>query len=77
MKEKNAYVILRELHKWEKDPSSKLACHKLCELLISDEPEEGMEDLHTVEVPAHLAEKFNKMDEDLLNSFSDLGSEPN
>ncbi|BFZ18864.1 hypothetical protein BsWGS_21904 [Bradybaena similaris] len=77
VKEKNAYVILRELHKWEKDPNSKLACHKLCELLISDEPEEGMEDLHKVEVPAHLVEKFNKLDEDLLNSFSELGSEPN
>ncbi|CAG5129569.1 unnamed protein product [Candidula unifasciata] len=71
VKEKNAYVILRELHKWEKDPKAKLACQKLCELLISDEPEQGMEDLHKVEVPGHLVEKFDKLDEDLLNDLAE------
>lgn len=71
VKGKNAYVILRELHKWEKDPKAKLACQNLCELLISDEPEEGMEDLHKVEVPAHLVEKFNKLDMDLLKDFTE------
>uniref|UniRef100_A0A0B6Z7H2 Protein HGH1 homolog n=1 Tax=Arion vulgaris TaxID=1028688 RepID=A0A0B6Z7H2_9EUPU len=71
VKDKNAYVILRELHKWEKNPAAKLACQKLCELLISDEPDEGMEDLHTVDVPAHLAEKFEKLDEDLLKDMTE------
>ncbi|KAI8782462.1 protein HGH1 [Biomphalaria glabrata] len=71
IKEKNAYVILRELHKWEKDPKAKLACQNLCELLISDEPEQGMEDLHQVEVPAHLQQKFNELDLALLKTFEE------
>ncbi|RUS72988.1 hypothetical protein EGW08_019253 [Elysia chlorotica] len=71
IKEKNAYVILRELHKWEKDPHAKLACQKLCEMLISDEPEEGMQDLHKVEVSEHLVEKFEKMDTEMLQDFEE------
>ncbi|GFR81955.1 protein HGH1 homolog [Elysia marginata] len=71
IKEKNAYLILRELHKWEKDPRSKLGCQKLCEMLISDEPEVGMEDLHKVTVPDELVEKFDKMDAEMLKDFEE------
>ncbi|XP_059144514.1 protein HGH1 homolog [Physella acuta] len=70
IKEKNAYVILRELHKWERDPKAKLACQKLCELLISDEPDEGMEELHAVDVPEDLQQKFEQLDKELLDDFS-------
>lgn len=70
IKEKNAYVILRELHKWERDPKAKLACQKLCELLISDEPDEGMEELHAVDVPQALQEKFEQLDKELLDDLS-------
>ncbi|KAH9525554.1 Protein hgh1 [Bulinus truncatus] len=71
IKEKNAYVILRELHRWERDPKAKLECQKLCELLISDEPEENMEELHTVEVPTHLQENFNELDSELLKDLTE------
>ncbi|GFO19916.1 protein hgh1 homolog [Plakobranchus ocellatus] len=71
IKDKNAYVILREYHKWEKDPKAYLACQKLCEMLISDEPQEGMEDLHKVDVPADLAEEFEKLDADLLSDYEE------
>ncbi|XP_005100636.1 protein HGH1 homolog [Aplysia californica] len=71
IKEKNAYVILRELDRWEKDPKTKVACRNLIDVLISDEPQQGMEDLHKVEVPEHLVEKFNQMDLDLLSDFKE------
>ena len=77
IKEKNAYVILRELHKWEKDPKAKLVCTTVCELLISDEPSEDMEDLHKVEVPEHLHEKFNEMDKNELNDYMNESNEEN
>ena len=41
---------MRELHKWEKDPDVKETCEKLVSILISDEPEPGMENLHEVRV---------------------------
>lgn len=34
MRERNVYVILRELHKWEKDRQVLLACENLVDLLI-------------------------------------------
>ena len=71
IKDKNAYVILRELHKWEKDPGSKLTCQKLCELLIADEPEAGMEELHTVDVTEELQTKFDKLDVELMNDMEE------
>lgn len=58
IKEKNAYVILRELHKWETDDKSKETCEKLVQILIADEPEKEHENLHQVPVPEELAQKF-------------------
>lgn len=34
VRDKNTYVILRELHKWEKDRKALLACENLVDLLI-------------------------------------------
>lgn len=57
-------MILRELHKWEKDENAKLACEKLVHILIADEPDEAsMRDLHQVQVPEDLAAKFYQYDE--------------
>lgn len=36
----------------------------LIDILIGDEPEPGMENLHQVEIPDHLKEKFKKEDEE-------------
>ncbi|XP_067855608.1 LOW QUALITY PROTEIN: protein HGH1 homolog [Heptranchias perlo] len=64
VKEKNAYVILRELHRWEKEPDVGAACEKLIELLISDEPEAGMENLLEVEIPEEIEGKLRQQDEE-------------
>ncbi|XP_025090434.1 protein HGH1 homolog isoform X3 [Pomacea canaliculata] len=60
LKEKNAYVILRELHKWEKVEDNLSTLMDLIDILIADEPQEGMEDLHKVEIPLDIAKKFEE-----------------
>lgn len=49
LRHKGSYYILRELHKWESDSAARTACENLVHILISDEPDAGMENLHTVE----------------------------
>lgn len=66
VREKNTYVILRELHKWEEDRKALLACENLVDILIRTEEEIGEEDLKNVEVPGDLQEKFKEMDEEFL-----------
>jgi len=51
IKKKQAYVIMRELHKWEKDAEVSAICHKCIDMLIADEPEPGMHNLHEVKLP--------------------------
>ena len=60
MKDQNAYVILRELHKWEKNEDCMVALENLVSVLISDEPEHGMENLNEVKIPKDLEQKMNK-----------------
>ncbi|XP_076452933.1 protein HGH1 homolog [Babylonia areolata] len=60
VKEKNTYVVLRELHKWEKNEENGESIHNVIDILISDEPEAGMEDLHSVKIPSHVEEKFEQ-----------------
>ncbi|XP_071452605.1 protein HGH1 homolog [Hetaerina americana] len=62
----NTYVILRELHKWEKDRKALLACENLVDILIRTEDEIGEDIIDQVEVPPDLAEKFMKMDEEFM-----------
>eukprot|EP00062_Callorhinchus_milii_P015818 gi/632966445/ref/XP_007899419.1/ PREDICTED: protein FAM203A [Callorhinchus milii] len=64
VRERNAYVVVRELHKWEPEPDVQAACEKLVQVLISDEPEEGMENLLEVEVPEEIDEKLRQQDEE-------------
>ncbi|CAH1801591.1 unnamed protein product, partial [Owenia fusiformis] len=66
VKEKNAYVIMRELHKWEKDKSVMFALENLVDILIGDEPEKGMENLKEIHIPEDLKQKFDKMDDALI-----------
>ena len=51
IKKKQTYIIMRELHKWEKDSEVSIACQKCIEMLIADEPESGMHNLHEVKLP--------------------------
>ncbi|XP_051949070.1 protein HGH1 homolog [Xyrauchen texanus] len=63
MKNKNVYPIMREFHKWEKDPQVISACEKLVQVLIGDEPETGMENLLEVEIPQDVVEKLKELDD--------------
>ncbi|XP_036371873.1 protein HGH1 homolog [Megalops cyprinoides] len=82
LKDKNVYPIMRELHKWEKEPHVVAACEKLVQVLIGDEPETGMENLMEVEIPKDVEVKLKDMDakeqeqlekeqEELLKSVSE------
>ncbi|XP_029947603.1 protein HGH1 homolog [Salarias fasciatus] len=62
LKEKNVYPIMREFHNWEKDVHVTAACEKLVQVLIGDEPEEGMENLMEVEIPEDVEEKLKQAD---------------
>ncbi|XP_056336447.1 protein HGH1 homolog [Danio aesculapii] len=62
LKSKNVYPIMREFHKWEKDPHVISACEKLVQVLIGDEPEVGMENLMEVEIPKDMEEKLQELD---------------
>ncbi|XP_065140583.1 protein HGH1 homolog [Paramisgurnus dabryanus] len=86
MKNKNVYPIMREFHNWEKDPHVISACEKLVQVLISDEPEEGMENLLEVEIPQDVKEKLKELDakeqeqlekdtQELLNQESETQNE--
>ncbi|XP_070700069.1 protein HGH1 homolog [Pempheris klunzingeri] len=62
LKEKNVYPIIRELHRWEKDVHVEAACEKLVQVLIGDEPEQGMENLMEVEIPEDVEKKLKEAD---------------
>ncbi|XP_062271864.1 protein HGH1 homolog [Scomber scombrus] len=62
LKDRNAYPILREFHLWEKDVHVGAACEKLVQVLIGDEPEQGMENLMEVDIPDDVVDKLKKAD---------------
>ncbi|XP_043546878.1 protein HGH1 homolog isoform X2 [Chiloscyllium plagiosum] len=64
VREKKTYLILREYHKWETEPDVAAACEKLIEVLISDEPEPGMENLLEVEIPEEIEGKLKLQHEE-------------
>ncbi|XP_046976237.1 protein HGH1 homolog [Vanessa cardui] len=68
LRDNGVYYVLREYHKWEKDPNLLLACENVVDILIQKEDEVGAEDLTTVEIPEDMTEKFQKMDEEYINS---------
>ena len=51
---------MRELHAWEKDPAARAAEEKLIQLLIGDEPEEGMQNLREVDIPEDVEKQLQK-----------------
>ncbi|XP_047203685.1 protein HGH1 homolog [Girardinichthys multiradiatus] len=60
LKQKNVYPVMREFHRWEKDVYVAAACEKLIQVLIGDEPEQGMENLMEVEIPQDVEEKLQE-----------------
>ncbi|XP_056130341.1 protein HGH1 homolog isoform X1 [Lampris incognitus] len=62
LKKKNVYPIMREFHRWEKEPQVLSACEKLVQVLIGDEPQQGMENLMEVQIPDEVEEKLKDAD---------------
>ncbi|XP_028396543.1 protein HGH1 homolog [Dendronephthya gigantea] len=62
IKEKNAYVIIRELHKWENDEAVCQTIENLVQVLIGDEPEDDMANLHEVEIPDDIRAQLEEVD---------------
>lgn len=65
LRDKCAYEILRELHKFEDSPEGNARCLKACEdvvdILIKTEDEIGHDNLKQVEIPDDVMEKIEKM----------------
>ncbi|XP_040060669.1 protein HGH1 homolog [Gasterosteus aculeatus] len=62
LKDKSVYPIMREFHRWEKDVHVTAACEKLVQVLIGDEPEQGMENLMEVDIPEDVEVKLKEAD---------------
>ncbi len=58
LRDKNAYLILRELDNWEKDEAITETIQNIISILIADEPAPGMENLDELEIPAEVAKKL-------------------
>jgi len=62
LRDKNTYIILRELHKQEKNREVLLAAENIIDILIKTEEEIQIENYKEVEVPSQHLEDFKKMD---------------
>ncbi|KFO30635.1 Protein FAM203A [Fukomys damarensis] len=62
VRDQGAYLILRELHTWEPEPDVQMACEKLIQVLIGDEPDSGMENLLEVQVPEDVEQQLLQLD---------------
>ncbi|XP_005086090.1 protein HGH1 homolog [Mesocricetus auratus] len=63
IRDQGAYLILRELYNWEPEPDVRMACEKLIQVLIGDEPEAGMENLLEVQVPEDVEQQLQQLDQ--------------
>merc|ERR1712088_748031 len=60
IRDQNSYLILRELHKIEKDEAVHLAIENVVDILIKKEDEINFDNYKSVDVPEDLHEKFDK-----------------
>uniref|UniRef100_A0A1B6D1Q7 Protein HGH1 homolog n=2 Tax=Clastoptera arizonana TaxID=38151 RepID=A0A1B6D1Q7_9HEMI len=67
LRDHNAYLILRELHKWEIDRKALLACENVVDILIRTEDEIEVDNLQDLEVTGEMKTKFEKMDSDYIH----------
>nr|XP_022902816.1 protein HGH1 homolog [Onthophagus taurus] len=61
IRDNNAYVVLRELHKWEKSPKVLLACENCVDILIRTEEEINADNLKDVNIPEDLKIKLDEI----------------
>ncbi|NXH09374.1 HGH1 protein, partial [Bucco capensis] len=64
LRDKGTYVVLRELHSWEQEPDVLVACEKLIQVLIGDEPGPGMENLLEVNIPEEVEQELQRLDQE-------------
>ncbi|KAK2494975.1 hypothetical protein MC885_002943 [Smutsia gigantea] len=62
VRDQGTYLILRELHSWEPERDVQVACEKLIQVLIGDEPELGKENLLEVLVPEDVEQQLQQLD---------------
>ncbi|NXL52383.1 HGH1 protein, partial [Podilymbus podiceps] len=63
VRERGTYLVLRELHRWEREPDVLAACEKLIQqVLIGDEPGPGMENLLEVKIPEEVEQQLQRLD---------------
>ncbi|KAF4022141.1 hypothetical protein G4228_014095 [Cervus hanglu yarkandensis] len=62
VRDQGAYLILRELHSWEPESDVQVTCEKLIQVLIGDEPEQGLENLLEVQVPEEVERQLQQQD---------------
>lgn len=63
LRSKNTYVILRELHKWEKSENVMVVLEHLVNIIIRFEHEIGYDNLKEVEVPEEIASQFKDLEQ--------------
>lgn len=61
IRDQNAYLILRELHKIEAEDNVKLACENVVDILIKKEEEINLDNYKSVEVPEDVQKKFEEL----------------
>ena len=66
LRNKNSYIILRELYNVENDKNVKLACENVIDILIKKEEEINVENYHDHFVPDEVIPKLIEMDENYL-----------
>ncbi|NXR08198.1 HGH1 protein, partial [Semnornis frantzii] len=62
VRDKGTYVVLRELHRWEQHQEVLVACEKVIQVLIGDEPGPGMENLLEVKIPEEVEQELQRLD---------------
>ncbi|NXG63713.1 HGH1 protein, partial [Hemiprocne comata] len=62
VRDRGTYLVLRELHRWEREPAVLGACERLVQVLIGDEPGPGMENLLEVNIPQEVEQELQRLD---------------
>ena len=75
LRDRNAYVILREYHKWEPEAMCHPIIMNLIDILIGDEPSAELgSNLKEIEVPERLQKQFNEAKQEELKQIMEQSS---
>lgn len=69
LRNKNSYIILRELYNIESDKNVRLACENVIDILIKKEEEINVDNYHDHDVPEEVIPKLIEMDENYLKDW--------